>query len=64
MLRRATDDDHYGLAFLQHEASRPTPVRIIIIIQCGDAQAKHDDYQAPDFQHYTREYVSREGKVV
>jgi hypothetical protein len=37
MLRRATDDDHYGLAQVQPEASRPTQDWIIIIIQCEES---------------------------
>jgi hypothetical protein len=64
MLRRAIDDHHNGSAFWQPEASRPTQDRIIIIIQYGDAPEVHFLFLAPDFQHYTREWVTMEGKLV
>jgi hypothetical protein len=55
MLRRATDDDRYGSAFLQPEASRPTQDWIIVIIPCEEGPGKYHLYFTPDFQHYTRE---------
>jgi hypothetical protein len=63
-LRRAIGDDCKGLVSLQPEASRPTQDWIGIIIYDGNHPGKHDLNKPQGFQHYTREKVSMEGKVV
>jgi hypothetical protein len=63
-LRRAIGAVCKGLVSLQPEAPRPTQDWIIIIINDGNRPGKHVVYKPLGFQHYTREKVSMEGKVV
>ena len=57
-------DDYLGLVFLQPETSRPTQDWIIsIIINNKKNLGKHKGYGPVNFQNYTREKVSMEGKV-
>jgi hypothetical protein len=63
-MRRAIGFDFPGLSLMQPEASRRTQDRIIIIIEGREIPGIHSNFEPKYFEHYTREQVSMEGKVV